>query len=261
MLKAFDGYSMRLYDPLGTGKSTPALKKDMKIRDELRRLRAVLADYKKKVGRDTFVALYGVSWGAALAAIYASKFPSHVSHLILASPLLSTKEWQSDTRKLLLTLPEEVQEVIAEHEQKKSYDAPEYKEAMKVYGDHFCWKFSRIFTPEELPMWNFCEQLYFGESPWTNREIYRTMWGPSEFTVLGSLNKFDCLGRLRSFGQKMPVSILIGKSDQILPKTAQKMAEHIGAQLHCVENASHGISLQNPEALNALLGIITAQKK
>lgn len=72
------------------------------------------------------------------------------------------------------------------------------------------------------------------------------MWGPSEFTMRGTLRDFDRLEDLHKLNQ--PVLFIIGEYDEVLPETAynyQKRTPH--AIVKIIEDAAHSQLHDQPQ--------------
>lgn len=141
----------------------------------------------------------GHSWGGALASEYALKNPERLQSLILASPLLSTKLWYKDSRKLIKRLPIDVQKAILANETHGTTDSEAYVHATTVYNDHFG-----------------CRKDCPSDDEQMNLNVYQTMWGPSEFTVSGNLKSFNQIPKLKKL--QMPVLMTGG----VMMKLGQK---------------------------------------
>lgn len=78
-----------------------------------------------------------------------------------------------------------------------------------------------------------------------NLEIYKTMWGPSEFTMTGNLKDFNRVNDLRNL--KMPVLITCGRFDEATPQTLKKVSQKIpNGQLVIFEKSAHLPHLEEP---------------
>jgi len=72
----------------------------------------------------------------------------------------------------------------------------------------------------------------------TSQPVYRTMWGPSEFAVLGSLRYWDVTDRLPQI--RVPSLITGGKYDEITPRVLRPIQRGIpGSRLVIFPNSSH----------------------
>jgi proline iminopeptidase len=111
-------------------------------------------------------------------------------------------------------------------ERKEAFDDPAYaRAAMAFYRRHIC----RLRTwPRELT-----RSLRDVSLP-----VYRTMWGPSEFAVQGSLRYWDVTDRLPTI--RVPTLITGGKYDEITPRIARTLHRAIrGSELAIFPNSSH----------------------
>lgn len=122
------------YDQLGSGRSDhpsdAALWNVPRFVDEISRLREAL-------GLDELHIL-GHSWGGAVAIEYMlSQTPTGVRSLILAGPLIETRQWIEDANTLRTLLPEDTQAVLAAGEQSQDYDSPEYLAATNLFYSRF----------------------------------------------------------------------------------------------------------------------------
>jgi proline iminopeptidase len=144
--------------------------------------------------------LFGHSWGGALAIEYGLKHPESLKSMVLASPLLSTQLWVEHSKQLISQLPPGIQQTIFKNEQQRTTDSKAYLNAVDIYYHHFVCRLHE--WPSDLN-YSF-EHL--------NDDIYKTMWGPSEFTMTGNLKHFDRMHDLKNLN--IPVFITGGKYDE-----------------------------------------------
>ncbi len=191
------------YDQLGCGRSdhiedTSLMTVDRYVR-ELGQVRAGL-------GLDK-VHLLGHSWGAMLATDYMLTGPKSVQSLIFASPAISIPLWLRDAQKLVATLPEDVQETIARHQEAGTFDSPEYQEAIMT--------FYRKYLGRKLPWSKDVENSLANMS----EAVYGYMWGPSEFHATGTLRDYDRTDRLGELS--VPTLFTTGEYDEAMPETVE----------------------------------------
>lgn len=181
------------------------------------------------------VHLFGHSWGGAVAAEFAIAHQNRLKSLTLASPLLSTPRWVIDCKKHLDAMPRDVQDTIQHNEKVGTTDSQEYQDACSTfYAQHLC----------RLPKWP--SDLVASMSKF-NVDMYTSMWGPSEFTVTGSLQNFDCIESLGCI--IVPTLITCGRFDTATPETAAIAAAKM-KQVRVVvfEKSAHVAYLEEPEA-------------
>src|SRR3546814_11919476 len=83
-------------------------------------------------------------------------------------------------------------------------------------------------------------------------DIYGTMWGPNEFTCIGSLKDWDRIADLHRV--KQPVLVLCGMHDELTPDSAARIARALpNARLKVFKNSSHMPFFEEPAAYQATL--------
>jgi proline-specific peptidase len=212
------------YDQLGCGQSdlpdNPSLFTVDLFVDEVGAVRDAL-------GLDR-VHLFGNSWGGMLAMEYALTQPSGLASLVLASSPASIPQWIEETGRLRAELPRDVQEILTRHEETGTTDSPEYEEACMVfYRRHVC---RADEWPEcVLRSFDFIER---------HGLVYRTMNGPSEFHVTGTLKNWSVVDRLAEIS--VPTLVVTGEHDEATPAINRTVSEGIpGAESVIYPSASH----------------------
>jgi len=218
------------FDQLGCGRSTLAMDtSQMNIRFYVDEVEQV----KKALGLKEFY-LYGQSWGTILAVEYYFAHPEGIKGIILASPALSGRLWIRDSKLLVSQLPDTLQQIIREHEKDKSFDSPEYQEALMIYY--------RKHVARRVPWSADIDSTfkYLGE------EVYVHMNGPSEFTFTGTLQHYDATGRLHNI--RIPSLFICGEYDEARPETTKYYASLVPeSEFVVIKNAAHMTMQDNPE--------------
>jgi proline-specific peptidase len=81
-------------------------------------------------------------------------------------------------------------------------------------------------------------------------DVYNTMNGPTEFTVIGNFKDFDVTDRLGEIG--VPTLILGGEDDEARPAHMRDMHDRIpGSEITIFPNASHLCFYEQREAFMA----------
>lgn len=225
------------YDQLGCGNSElptdTSLWNVQRFVEELEQVRTAL-----KLDK---VHLMGQSWGTMLAVEYMlRKKPEGIVSLILSGSYLSTPLWVADQQEWIAQLPENVRDTILKYEANGDFTAPAYQEAMMAfYNKHLC----------RLNPWPDALNRAFEKM---GMAVYMHMWGPSEFTMTGTLKQADLTEQLHEI--KVPVLFTCGEFDEATPATTSLYKSKIsGAEMHVFEGASHSHILEKPEAYNELL--------
>jgi proline iminopeptidase len=191
------------------------------------------------------VHILGHSWGTTLAMEWlVTKRPTDVASVTFLGPALSTPRWIEDMPDLIAGLSSESQAAIAEAERTGDFGSPGYQAAT---GEWMTAHIVRTVGPERL------ESLLGSLEKWkANLEILEYMWGPSDFTVTGTLKSFDRTEDLRSL--TMPVLFSCGEFDEARPETVREQAAMTPhAEVVVVPGAGHLTMIDAPQALNAAI--------
>ena len=75
--------------------------------------------------------------------------------------------------------------------------------------------------------------------------VYEHMWGPSEFTVTGTLKDYERIDRLKEI--TIPVLSTCGRYDEATPATTKYYQNALpGSEIAIFEDASHGHHIEKP---------------
>ncbi len=120
----------------------------------------------------------------------------------------------------------EAVDAIVTHEENGWTSCPEYQAALLVfYRRHLC----------RLDPWPASLERSFAG---LGHEVYETMCGPSEFTVVGNLRGWDVLDRLHTIS--VPALVTGGRHDECTPAHLEEIHRRIdGSELVIIEDASH----------------------
>ncbi|MGZ8379325.1 MAG: proline iminopeptidase-family hydrolase [Gemmatirosa sp.] len=219
------------YDQLGTGRSP-------RTRDtthwNLPHFVDEVAAIRQRLGLRE-VHLFGHSWGGTVAAEYVlTRGDTGVRSVTLAGPLLSTPEWLQDARELVATLPDTLQRVIADAEARRAYDTPAFTAA----NDSFLARYNSRH-PERAAAYPECANVE------GNGDMYRHMWGASEFSATGTLRDYDRTARLGEL--RLPVLLMAGEHDEARPETMRDFQRRIpGARVAIIRGAAHRMMVDEP---------------
>jgi proline-specific peptidase len=202
------------YDQLGSGESSrpddPSLWTVETFVEQLQSVR-------DELGLER-IHLFGSSWGGMLALEYIFTRPPGVESLILNSTPTSAPRWAVEAERLYAALPPALEDKAAEEEFKRRY----------------------ICRLEPEPA-----VLVESRKTW-NRQVYESMWGPSEFTVTGTLKDWDVIDRLGEID--VPTLITSGLHDECTPTLVEPLHEGIrGSEWVLLEESSHTPYLEEPE--------------
>ena len=223
------------YDQLGCGKSDHISDTTLMTVDHyVKELKTVVG----QLGLKDFY-LFGQSWGTMLGTDYYLEHPEGIRALILSSPSLSIPRWLQDTDSLITTLPDSTQIAIHENEEVKTFDAPEYQQAVMMFYQNYLAR----HQPWSADMDSTFSQM--GEN-------YVYMWGPSEFTATGELKSYDRTDRLGEI--TVPTLFITGEFDEARPATVKYYQSLVpGAKFKLIKGAAHLTMQDQPEESNKVV--------
>lgn len=209
------------YDQLGGGKSDKITDTTLFTIDhfvkELDLLRAHLGLEKWNV--------LGHSWGTVVALEYYRAYPNRVASLVFGSLCFDVSGWSQSTKNLLKTLPDSLQDAVKIAESTGDYEDPAYQNAMN--------QFYRLYVFRN-PVQADLDSMYATY----NFEIYSYMWGPSEFTITGTLKEYNPLSFLPQI--KVPTMFTVGEFDEIDPAIVKGLSDKVpGAKYVMFPGSSH----------------------
>ena len=219
------GRPVVVYDQVGCGGSSRPPVDELDVDafvEELANLRARLAI------EEAFV--LGTSWGGMLAIEYALTQPGGLRGLVLNSTLVDARTWADEAARLRDELPEGYATAL----RTLDVDDPAYKEAEGISNArHFC----RLTDAPEM------DRLYEAR----NIEVYRSMWGPNEWTMTGKLAGWDV--RHRAHEITVPVLLTAGRYDMCTPAVFKQLLEAFPTARSAIfENSSHTPYLEEADA-------------
>ncbi len=192
------------------------------------------------------VHILGHSWGTTLAMEWlVTRRPAGIASVTFASPCLSTPRWIEDTRALVARLSPDAQAAIAEAEQTGYFGTPGYQAA--VWGE-----WMRAHIVRQLPLASVESLIGSLAEMNANLEILEYMWGPSDFTVTGTLRSFDRTSELGNL--TMPVLFHCGEFDEACPDTVREHAALTpNAEVAIIAGSGHLTMIDAPEQANGAI--------
>lgn len=171
--------------------------------------------------------LLGHSWGGILATEYALKYGQHLKGLVISNMMMSIPEYNRYANEVLAKGmdPAVVAEIKA-IEARGEYESPRYMELLipNFYAKHIC----------RLPQFPDAVERSFAR---TNKQIYVSMQGPSEFGASGLLEKWDRKADLPKLA--MPTLVIGAAHDTMDPEHMRWMATQVqhGSFLLCPQGS------------------------
>jgi L-proline amide hydrolase len=192
--------------------------------------------------------ILGQSWGGMLLMEYLVGRPAGVVSATIASSPASMPAWVAETGRQRALLPPEVIATLDRHEAAGTWDDPEYLAAVEVfYERHLC----RVVPMPEFAARSFAKLA-------RNPQVYRTMNGPTEFHVTGTLREWEVLSRLG--GVDEPVLLTSGRHDEATPTQVAMIRERIPqAEWVLFEASGHLAHAEEPDRYMAVLADFLAR--
>lgn len=180
--------------------------------------------------------ILGQSWGGMLALEHTLDHPKGLQSITLASTTANISQWIAEAERLRSELPNTMQYAINKHEADGTTNHSEYKEIVqKYYNLHVCrlepWpeELKQAFSPDKI-----------GSS------IYQKMWGPSEFTITGTLKYWDVRNKLSEI--HIPTLITSGRYDESTPLINKTLHDGIAhSQWVLFKKSAHLAHIEEPE--------------
>ena len=192
--------------------------------------------------------ILGQSWGGMLLMEYLVTRPAGVVSAIIASSPASMPMWIAATGRQRAALPAEVIATLARHEAAGTWDDPEYDAAVTVFYDrHLC----RVVPNPEFVTRSFAKLA-------RNPQVYRTMNGPTEFHVVGTLRDWEVLSRLDQVDE--PILLTSGRHDEATPDQMTHIVQALPqAEWVLFEQSGHLSHAEEPDRYMAAVADFMAR--
>jgi proline-specific peptidase len=231
---AREGRRVVVYDQLGCGNSDRPDDDDLwtveTFAEELDTLRDALGLER--------IHLLGTSWGSMLAQEYVLRGARGLVSLTLNSPPTASSTWAAEAARLKDELPEQHRRAFDE-----LADDPEHPDY--VAAEEEFWR-RHICLLDPAP-----EFVRRGREE-RGKDVYRVLWGRSEWNPDGRLRDWDVRDRLSEID--VPTLITSGRYDECTPKLAEEAQRLIpGSERVLFEESSHMAFVEEPERFRAVL--------
>lgn len=185
--------------------------------------------------------LFGNSWGGMLAQQYVlDAAPAGVATLTISNSIASIPAFAKMVARLKSELDPATQAAIDQHEAAGSTYAPEYQAAIRTWNETYLCRVRP--WPREL------------EDAFRNMgtEIFETMFGPSDFHIVGTIRNWDVFERLHEIA--VPTLVLAGRYDECVPEHMWEMHQRIpGSQFELFEASAHMPFIEEPDKFDSVL--------
>ncbi|OBI28012.1 proline iminopeptidase-family hydrolase [Mycobacterium sp. E2238] len=224
------------WDQLGCGKSErPSNPELWTMQRSVAEMDAVVAG----LGLNRFH-IFGNSWGGMMAQQYALDVPSGAATLTISNSIASIPQFSEMVARLKAELDPAVQSAIDRHEAAGTTYTAEYQNAIRTWNETYLCRV-RPWPPELLEA--FANM---------GTDIFKTMFGPSDFHIVGTIRDWDVFDRLPEI--TLPTLVLAGRFDECVPEHMWDMHRRIaGSRFEFFEESAHMPFIEEPAKFDSVM--------
>jgi proline iminopeptidase len=191
------------------------------------------------LGLDRFH-VFGNSWGGMLAQQYVLDVTSGAVSLTISNSIASIPQFSEMVAQFKTELDTATQAAIDRHEAAGTTYSAEYQAAIRTWNETYLCRL--LPWPQEL-------QEAFKKM---GAEIFETMFGPSDFHIVGTIRSWDVLGRLPEI--TLPTLVLAGRFDECAPEHMWEMHQRIdGSRFEVFESSAHMPFIEEPRRFDQVM--------
>jgi proline iminopeptidase len=224
------------WDQLGCGNSeSPSNSELWTMERSVAEMDAVV----RALGLDRFH-IFGNSWGGMLAQQYVLDATSGAVSLTISNSIASIPEFSEMVARLKSDLDPATQSAIDRHEADGTTYSAEYQAAIRTWNETYLCRIRP--WPKEL------------RDAFQNMgtEIFETMFGPSDFHIVGTIRSWDVLDRLAEIA--VPTLVLSGRYDECVPEHMWKMHQRIaGSRFELFDSTAHMPFIEEPHRFDHVM--------
>lgn len=184
--------------------------------------------------------LFGNSWGGMLAQQYVLDVPSGAASLTISNSAASIPVFADNVIRLKSELAPGTQDAIDRHEAAGTTHSAEYQAAITTWNETFLCR----SLPWPRDLYDAFQNM--------GTEIFETMFGPSDFHIVGTIRDWDVVDRLGEI--TLPCLLLAGRYDECSPEHMREMHERIaGSRFEFFENTAHLPFIEEPDRFDAVM--------
>lgn len=184
--------------------------------------------------------VFGNSWGGMLAQQYALDVPSGAGSLTISNSIASIPEFSNMVARLKSELDPATQSAIDRHEAAGTTYSAEYQAAIRTWNETYLCRLRP--WPREL------EEAFRN----MGTDVFETMFGPSDFHIVGTIRDWDVFARLGEI--TLPTMVLAGRYDECVPEHAWEMHQRIpGSRFELFEASAHMPFIEEPDKFDSVM--------
>jgi proline iminopeptidase len=175
-----------------------------------------------------------------LAQQYILDVPSGPVSLTISNSLASIPQFSEMVARLKSELDPATQSAIDRHEAAGTTYSPEYQAAIRTWNETYLCRVRPWPTELEDAFRNM------------GTEIFETMFGPSDFRIVGTIRDWDVVNRLSEIA--LPTLLLAGRYDECSPEHMREMHHRIeGSQFEFFESSAHLPFIEEPGKFDSIM--------
>jgi proline iminopeptidase len=184
--------------------------------------------------------VFGNSWGGMLAQQYVLDVSSGAVSLTISNSIASIPQFSEMVARLKTELDVATQSAIDRHEAAGTTHSAEYQAAIRTWNETYLCRL--------LP---WPKQLHEAFQK-MGAEIFETMFGPSDFHIVGTIRSWDVLDRLPEIA--LPTLVLAGRFDECAPEHMWEMHQRIGgSRFELFDSSAHMPFIEEPHRFDQVM--------
>jgi len=184
--------------------------------------------------------VFGNSWGGMLAQQYVLDVPSGAVSLTISNSIASIPQFSEMVARLKTELDSATQSAIDRHEAAGTTYSAEYQAAIRTWNETYLCR----VRPWPTELSDAFKNM--------GAEIFETMFGPSDFHIVGTIRNWDVLDRLTEIA--LPTLVVAGRFDECAPEHMWEMHQRIeGSRFELFESSSHMPFIEEPHLFDRVM--------
>lgn len=184
--------------------------------------------------------LFGNSWGGMLAQQYVLDVATTAVSLTISNSIASIPAFADMVSRLKHDLDPATQSAIDRHEAAGTTHSREYQDAIRTWN--------QTYLCRVLPWPREVQDAFMR----MGTEIFETMFGPSDFHIVGTIKTWDVFDRLTEI--TLATLIIAGRHDECAPEHMREMHQRIkGSRFELFESSSHMPFIEEPQRFDQVM--------
>jgi proline-specific peptidase len=177
--------------------------------------------------------IFGNSWGGMMAQQYVLDVASGAASVTISNSTASMPQFSDSVARLKSELDAATQSAIDRHEAAGTTESAEYQAAIRTWNETYLCR----VRPWPTELVHAFKNM--------GAEIFETLFGSSDFHIVGNIRNWDVFGRLAEIA--LPTLILAGRFDECAPEYMREMHQRIeGSRFELFESSAHMPFIEEP---------------